>query len=334
MPANIESAFMAKTAAWWGQDVLTDDTITTADALKAARLDWTVGKRPLFTVGADGAHVEITGRYAVVRDSDHSTLGVVADEYQCIQNLSNFDFLDGIIDFAKWESAGSLRGGKRVWALLNVKDSDIDMGGGDVVRPYILTTNTHDGSGRMIAKWVTRRVVCENTLDAALGERTFHVGIRHSGDVSHKMAVAQRLFAASTEAFAKFGKMAHVLQDTKISRETYDVIVAQLFPEPVADANGAVSARAKTMRDNNLLLLTAAIREEVKLLLQFTQTSGGVNAWMLLNGFTRFADHAQKVQVRGRDLTEVRFEHGLLGGGDDFKNKAAHAILAATGAKL
>lgn len=328
MPANIETSFLAKQPAWWGFQTLTDSTLTTEAAFQQSGLDWNVEKRPAFTVNGAGVFIPMPDRYAVVRDRDDAVLGDVGAEYEPIQNIANFDFLDEVVGGgARWESAGSLRGGRRVWALLHAADSDIDMGGGDIVKPYILATNSHDGTSRMIVKWVTRRVVCENTLNAALHERGFNVGVRHSGDIPDKIATAQRIFAESSKVFAAFEARMKSLQAAKLTRDQYEAIVAEMFPPVEKDG------RAKTMRDNNVLLLTEAVRAEVKLLPQFTQTGGGINAWMMLNGFTRFADHAQRVQVRNRDAGEVRFEHALLGGGDEFKAKAANVILDAVGVK-
>jgi phage/plasmid-like protein (TIGR03299 family) len=331
-----------------------EGALTTKEAFEKSGLDWPGGveKRPLFTVAAkvdpnarpesliDAGHPplgRIVGRSdslsnplfvpeqsAVVRCMDNAILGTVGPAYQVIQNVAMFDFLDALTagedKVAKWESAGSLRGGRHVWALLNLPDSEIVVGKDDRLLPYLLITNAHDGSAACRVIPTTVRVVCMNTLMAAIaGEfRDLTVSIRHTGDVANKIAEAKLMLAQAATMFGAFEKVANELAATLIDRKSFEAVIEELFPTPEEDATDAV----KTRVENNRTLLASSVVEEVKLL-----AAPDMTYWTVLNGVTRFVDHSQKVQLRGREASEARFENSFIGRGADFKARAASTLI-------
>ncbi len=373
MPANIESAFTANKAAWWdhaGAHV-TQGTQTTQDAFRQSGQDWPDGveKRPLYVpnqrivqnltlpqsidVGGStpladpeleqrrevvGNHFSLVPeKWAVVRNMDNSILGVVGSEYQVIQNVEMFNFLDALTvgegKQALWESAGSLRGGRQVWALLNLPDSGIMVGSGDQLLSYLLVYNSHDGSSACKVIPTTVRVVCWNTLRAAVAGkfRELSVTIRHSGDTTAKLADASLMLARAGEMFGAFGKVANELAEKMVSKNEMEELVEYLFPTPEDDA----SKSAKTRHENATSLLAMGIHEEVKLLPERTPSgTEGFSFWTFLNGVTRFADHKRPVQVRKRDHNEARFEANMIGSGDAFKQKATDKIIELAGLNL
>ena len=243
---------------------------------------------------------------------------------QVIQNVAMFDFLDALTagedKVARWESAGSLRNGRNVWALLNLPDSEIVVGKDDRLLPYLLVTNAHDGSAACRVIPTTVRVVCMNTLQAAIaGEfRDLTVTIRHTGDVTNKIAEAKLMLAQAGAMFGAFEKVANELATKPVARKDFDALVEELFPTPAEDATDAVKTRMENKRE----LLAAAVVEERKLL-----AAPDMTAWTLLNGVTRFVDHAQRVQLRGRDVGEARFENSFIGTGAALKAKAAAKLI-------
>ena len=130
-----------------------------------AILDWLVEKQPLFT--ADGT--KVAGEFATVRQ-DTAAVGVVGNNYRVFQNAEAFDFFDALVadKLAMYETAGSLKGGKRRSFCASIP-KELRAAGDDVVNPYVLLTNTHDGSGTLRMLPTSVRVVCQNTLNLALG---------------------------------------------------------------------------------------------------------------------------------------------------------------------
>lgn len=353
MPAEFESGVFARERAWHGHGTVVEGALITKEAFEKSGLDWPGGveKRPLFTVAAavdpnarpesliDAGHLPeqaptqqdflpspllVPDQSAIVRAMDNAILGVVGPAYQVIQNVAMFDFLDALTagedKVAQWESAGSLRGGRHVWALLNLPDSEIMVGKDDRLLPYLLVTNAHDGSAACRVIPTTVRVVCWNTLSAAVAGE-FHdltVSIRHTGDVANKIAEAKLMLAQAATMFGAFEKVAHELAAKTIDRQSFDALVEELFPTPEEDATDAV----KTRVENNRALLAAAVVEERKAL-----PAPDMTYWTVLNGVTRYVDHAQKVQLRGRESSEARFENSLIGRGADMKAHATKTLV-------
>lgn len=359
MADEVESAAYARTGAWHGHGVVVEDAMTTQEAFVKSGLDWPGGveKRGLFTttlpidVNAKPESVVEVGhlpdqpgvrrdflpsplyvpdQMAVVRAMDNAILGVVGRGYQVIQNIKMFDFLDALTAgedrTAKWESAGSLRGGRHVWALLSLIDSDIHVGRDDKLLPFLLITNAHDGTASCRVIPTVVRVVCKNTLEAAVaGEfRDLTVTIRHTGDVEHKIADAKLMLARAGEMFGAFEKVANELAAAEIDKAGFDELVDELFPMPKAEEGEDEPSKAQVTRvEKNRELLAAAVVEERKAL-----PAPDMSHWLVLNGVTRFVDHAQKVQLRGRDTSEARFEHSLIkGSGTTLKGKAAAKLI-------
>ena len=351
MSHEFESGVYAREGAWHGHGTVVEGALTTLEAFTKSGLDWPGGveKRPLFVPSSrydlnaipetlleastlpDGRSaktlldpIHVADQFAVIRNMDNAVLGVVGPAYQVIQNVEMFDFLDALTTgedrVAKWASAGSLRGGRNVWALLDLPDSEIVVGKEDRLLPYLLITNAHDGSAACRVIPTTVRVVCMNTLQAAIaGEfRDLTVTIRHTGDVTNKIAEAKLMLAQAGAMFGAFEKVANELATKPVARKDFDALVEELFPTPAEDATDAVKTRMENKRE----LLAAAVVEERKLL-----AAPDMTAWTLLNGVTRFVDHAQRVQLRGRDVGEARFENSFIGTGAALKAKAAAKLI-------
>ncbi len=353
MSDEFESGVFAREKAWHGHGTVVEGALTTKEAFEKSGLDWPGGveKRPLFTASekfdpnaqpdslVEVGHLPdqpgvrrdflpspllVPDQSAVIRVMDNAILGTVGRGYQVIQNVAMFDFLDtltaGENKVAKWESAGSLRGGRQVWALLNLPDSEIIVGKDDRLLPYLLVTNAHDGSAACRVIPTTVRVVCMNTLSAAVAGQfsDLTVTIRHTGDVSSKIAEAKRALTQAASMFGAFEKMANELAATFIDRDDFNTLVEKLFPEPEEGA----SAASVTRTNNNRMLLAEAVVEEQKLLAE-----PDMSMWVVLNGVTRFVDHSQKVALRGREGSEARFENSFLARGSKMKAEAAATLI-------
>ena len=196
MPANVENMFSAREIPWHKIGEVTEGALSSQEAIVKAGLDWTVSTRPIATF-QEGNNTDVSSLidvedfWATVRDTDDSVLGVVGNRYTPIQNLECFDFLDTVLDdsTAKYETAGSLYGGKVVWMMINLgKDVVV---GEDRTVPYLLMTNSHDGSTAIKGVTTPIRVVCSNTLKLALNNSTTGFSFRHTTNVHGKLAQAR-----------------------------------------------------------------------------------------------------------------------------------------------
>lgn len=247
MAALIESLFYVRETPWHGQGVRVEEAPTSEEAIRLAGLDWKVEQRPIFL--ADGT--EIKGNYANVRSSDNKPLGIVGDRYKIVQNSDAFAFTDALLgEGVKYETAGSLKDGKVIWLLAKMPES-FDLLG-DKVDPYLVFTNTHDGSGAVKVCMTNVRVVCNNTLNVALKQAKRTWSARHTGSVTNKLddaretlQLANNYIKATQETFEELYKVK--LNDISLYR-TVDTIVP--ITEDMSDRQ---KENQKAIRDDILL---------------------------------------------------------------------------------
>ena len=158
---------------------------TSRDAIELAGLNWSVNSNPIYDVFGN----EIKGFKANTRSSDNSVLGVVTDKYKIVQNIDAFDFTDNLIgEEMYYETAGSLRKGKTIWLLGKMPERYICE---DKFDPYIVFTNTHDGTGAVKIAMTPIRVVCNNTLNMALSSAKRSWSTKHMGNMEAKLSEAR-----------------------------------------------------------------------------------------------------------------------------------------------
>lgn len=167
MAHQIESMFYIGQTPWHGLGNRVFEAPSIAAAIKQSGLDWQVGLRPLFT--ADGRQVP---NMATVRETDNKILGVVGPRWQPLQNDQAFAFFDPLVEskLVTLETAGSLQEGRRVWVLARINGgggSDVKIVGDDIIRKFVLLSNSHDGTLAVRVGFTPVRVVCANTLAMA-----------------------------------------------------------------------------------------------------------------------------------------------------------------------
>ncbi|NJK58933.1 MAG: DUF932 domain-containing protein [Pleurocapsa sp. SU_5_0] len=209
MAHNFDSGFLVNQGAWHGLGKVLDNPPTTAQAIIDAGLDWQVKEQPIYTQSNSGLS-PISTYKSLVRSTDHQLLGVVSNKYKPLQNhdaFSWFDFLlhDGDVAL---ETAGSLRDGKRIWVLAKINQSPVDIIQDDPVEPYLLLSNSHDGSSAVWIQFTPIRVVCQNTLSYALSTRNKDQAlgrafrIRHQGNIESKLNQAKTALDFARQRFS------------------------------------------------------------------------------------------------------------------------------------
>jgi len=189
--------------AWHGLGQIVDKAMTSEEAIKLANLDYEVAKAPLTSsiVGDEGItlHQPFENLYATYRKDSFANLGIVSNRYEIVQNKDAFTFFDSIIDKGEaiFETAGALGDGERIFVMAKLPQ-DFKVAGEDCNK-YILLTNSHDGSSSIIAGFTSVRVVCSNTLTAALkGGLTNKVSIRHNQNAKDKLAEAYKVMGLAS----------------------------------------------------------------------------------------------------------------------------------------
>jgi len=224
MPAEVETMMYTRTVPWHGLGTKVDEAPTSADALRLAGLDWTVDQKNIQLCGG----AKIQNYKANVRSSDGQVLGIVSDRYKIVQNSEAFEFTDSIIGGdVRYETAGSLNGGKKIWLLAKMPETEI---AGDKTEPYMCFSNTHDGSGAIRVCMTPVRVVCSNTLNLALDTAKRAWSVRHTGDLQSKMHEARICLQMANIYMCELAKEADRLANTTVTRAQLDQILDELFP--------------------------------------------------------------------------------------------------------
>jgi phage/plasmid-like protein (TIGR03299 family) len=164
-----------------GQALTPDASIETWT--REAGLNYTVNESPvLFQTDATTMPEEFKGRKVLHRSDTGGALAVVSDGYRVVQPADVMGFFGKLVELGgfQMETAGVLSHGRRVWALAKVNQG-ADVIEGDTVRPYVLLGTSYDGTMATVAKFTSIRVVCNNTITAALGrEHGGTVRVLHS----------------------------------------------------------------------------------------------------------------------------------------------------------
>ena len=248
------------------------------EALIAAGLNWNVVSTPVYQENG----LLIHGYKANVRDKDNSVLGIVSSRYRIVQNTEAFSFTDALIgdtEFGdvRYETAGSICNGKKVWLLAKMPARNIL---GDDVEPYICFANSFDGSGAVQVCATPVRICCANTLNLALNTAKRKWSTKHVGDMQSKLEEARLCLQLADKYMTNLDIEADRLANAKLYEEQISEILDEMFP---------VDDKATERKKNNILQFknqfwTAYSMPDIQ---QFEDS-----AWKAVNAMSDIVTHA------------------------------------------
>lgn len=332
MVAAVESMFWLQEdgAPWHNLGTMIDGPVKSGEeAIKLAGLDWTVSTQQMFYWGVDKdtiinsnaaeedqKHLRLlpTTNFAVVRDSDNSHLGTVGPGWSPVQNVNAFAFMDKAVGEGEIEyrTAGSLKGGKVVWILASLPGY-MKIGADDQVAKFLLLSNSHDGSMALRINITPIRVVCWNTLSAAVSAaeqaedagkssitRFWHTRGVHNRlqDFSQELAKVRHIYDQTQEAF-------NYLASRPVSTEDVQTYVATLFP---GAEDSERPTRTLNIRESVVNEFETGYGSELK--------AARGTMWGLYNAVAAYTDH-----TRGRN-EDNRLYSAWFGDSINLKEKA------------
>jgi len=218
------SFFSVNEKAWHGLGTIVKEYPTSKEALQFAGLDYEVVKRPNLHLLDDGKIITSKTSFYSYRPDTGAVLGDrLGIDYQVVQNVDAFSFFDAIVggDGILYETAGALGNGERIFITAKLPDY-IKVGKDDLIEKYLFLTTSHDGYGSITAAFTPIRIVCNNTLSAALRNCTNTVRIRHTQSAqdrlkeAHKaMGISNRLSAELDGIFNQWAKVR--ITDAKVN---------------------------------------------------------------------------------------------------------------------
>lgn len=334
------SFFSVQQKAWHGLGQILQDHPTSSEAIQQAGLDYKVEKMPLYT-GADSSRIDPTGNasdsglikvphyFASVRTDNAAPLGVVGKDYQIVQNQDAFTFFDSIAqaEGIRYETAGALGAGERIFITAKMP-GHIRVGKDDLIERYIFMTNSHDGSGSITAAFTPVRIVCQNTLNAALSSKTSVVRIRHTSGARQRLAQAHSIMGlasrSSEQSQAVFNRWAKVrITDPELKK----LIAMAMAPNQQVLGN---------LRDGSPELLSSQFLNTVEDVYEYALSSPsqnlGTTAGTVFGAYNAVTGYYQN--VRSFKTAEDKVKSLYLGGTAQLRGQSAFNLCEhfATGA--
>jgi phage/plasmid-like protein (TIGR03299 family) len=279
---------------WHGLGSIVEGMMTAQDALREARLGWTARKHPITLAGTDRI---IPDQYAVTRDDDNSVLGIVGSSYEILQNADAFNFFDTIAERgdAIYETAGSLFGGRRIFITAKIPGL-IQVGSGeDVTEKYILLSNSHDGTSAVSAKLVMTRVVCNNTLTAAMRESGRSISIRHSQLMHEKIRMATEMLGVANKRFIEMEQSFNEMLKVKMTEQDVKKYLMSVF-----DIQEPKTEDDRKSKDARAVIQCLELHETGK---GSEMTRGTL--WGAMNAVTEWTSHHRTYKERAGGNTRV-----------------------------
>lgn len=354
MAHYFESGFFLRQKAWHGLGTVLDNAPSTREALVAAGLDWHVNLAPVWCApdvaidDRDGARVPPRGDLlacddarAMVRDVHtpdgdvrSDVLGIVGTRYVPIQNVDAFRWFDPLVadGSVELEAAGSVKGGRHVWILARCGEPrQVARRTDDVATPYLLLSNSHDGTRAVTVAFTPIRVVCWNTLSAANRAADEHDAntrkVRHTRAAANTLAgvretidLAQRDFSAKALLWRELASA-----DIAPARSPQLVSIVRRYARLVF---GNPTAVAKAKKEGTVAELPEVRAEDHlwKLLHNGPGAdSAGISPFGLYMAATHYSDH-----VNGHNPS-TRLASTWFGAGASVRERAESEALALAG---
>jgi phage/plasmid-like protein (TIGR03299 family) len=291
------------------------ECITWDEAMKLSHLNWNVEKKNFIN---PYTYQEIENMYGTFRTDNGGCLGMVGEKYSPIQNNRMGEVLDILVNNiggSHYESAGSINGGRQVWALVNLKNTIAI--GDDITENYLMFTNSHDGKSSAQVKLTNTRVVCQNTLNIALRDKTSFFKIGHYPNIETRISGVMDAIHNINNQINNLGEIFKHLNKKQISSIELDGLLNTILK---AKENETTQIKNKKMEiyelfennDNNA----------------FPEQRGSM--YNALNSITNFVDH--RMSTRGeKELS--RAENALFGAGEMLKFMALTELATMAGCK-
>ena len=309
----VESMAYTGSTPWHGLGQHLSPQQPIATWLTEAGMDWTIEQSDvLFNVDSSALHIRPYADSKVLFRSDSlAPLSVVSNRYKVVQPHEVLHFYKDLVSAGGFEleTAGVLKGGKKLWALAKT-GQEAKLKGNDRIKAYLLLATSCDGTLCTTAQFTSVRVVCNNTLQMATQQSTGAVKVPHSTKFDPKQVKeALGLGFSSWELFMRDLKQ---LSQRAVSPDEAENYFRAVLEEPVSIASR--SSSSKVIQRLGALYNGAAMGSEL------LAASG--TAWGLVNAMTEYVDHHRRARTQ-----DNRLDSAWFGQGAQLKQKAlTHAL--------
>lgn len=233
--------------AWHGLGVYVPEPMTAVQVVELANMNYKVDKTPIVIKPEQSEeNINFPGIYATYRTDNNIPLGIVSSHYDIVQNEDAFTFFDPIIERGEaiYQTAGVLGKGERVFITAKLPE-DITVAG-EKVEQYLLITNGHDGKNAVKIGFTPIRVVCNNTLTAALNGLRNSYTIPHYNNPNEKLKEAYKVMGLASSYMTGVSEIFEKMAETRISDDNLMAYIESLFVnDDYVQKKEKVSTRAK-----------------------------------------------------------------------------------------
>lgn len=210
-----------------------EDCKTAEDVMSSAGLNWNVSKcelvakMPIHINQADtngfihgtNNYVECPNAFATYRTDYNIPLGIVKERYTPVQNTEAFNFFNNAIEKNKalWQTAGFFGNGERIFVSAKLPKNIFVQD--DVIENYLVFTTSHDGSSGVKILFTPIRIVCENTLNAAIHDSTNYISFRHTKSVHNNLDIAAEILETCNNKIANLQEQFILMKKIKMTDE-------------------------------------------------------------------------------------------------------------------
>ena len=305
MAHEVETMAYAGKVPWHGLGVQVSDNMTPDEMLIAAQLDWTVSKRPAYTIDTpfwteDSQPIPVPGSHFIVRDTDNKKLSHCGDDYEPFQNHDTFQFFKKFVSVGdmKMETAGSLRDGENIWGLAKIETS-FELAGGDKIEGYLLLNSPHVAGKALTIMFTPIRVVCANTMAMALNTdgKSFRVLHLQAFD-DEIMAAAEEALGISEVKMNEFKEQTDFLSSKKALPIETQNFIAELFQPQLLIERGKMEVANDIPLIDEFNKTSEQVHEAINLSPGADFVSAKGTWWGALNGVTYVLDHEKRETER------------------------------------
>ena len=246
------------------------------------------------------------------RSDTGKALSVVSKRYQVVQPGEVLGFYRDLVSVGGFEleSAGVLKEGKKLWALAKTGQETL-LKGGDQVKAYLLLATSCDGTLATTAQFTSVRVVCNNTLQMAVGESKGAVKVPHSTSFDPKQV--KQALGLGISAWDEFMGSMKQLTERKTNKFEAMNFLVEVLGDPSLPLQEQPNQKA-------LQTVYALYSGEGK---GSTMASASGTAWGLVNAVTDYVDHSRRARSE-----DYRLDSAWFGQGAQIKQKAFEKAVA------
>lgn len=319
-----------KNIAWHGLGQQFDRALSTKEILEMPNFSYMVDKGAMLHITKEQLESILNGEpinhlfsendivpnmSCTFREDTNQILGVVSNSYEIVQNKNGFDFIDKITgadgsnplaNGAVIETAGVLNNGETIFITAKMPNNIRIGDNKDEINDYLLFTNGHDGLHGVTVCFTPIRVVCNNTLNAALNGSKNKYSFKHTANVHNKLAMAETVMNLHSYFRKDFEENMNFLSKQELSEQTIKNLVCDVFLTPeenglyrLADFNlnsvDEISTRKKNTINDLLNYIDNGVGQE---------TNRGTAYWVY-NGFTSFYNNKKQYKDETKKFNSI-----------------------------